>query len=75
MSNTPQIIDMTPTWGEVGNMLAPHTQVLPQSVQDTLKQAFALAEAYRQVVPTLNDEQLVVGSTAYLKELGKQGAT
>lgn len=70
-------VDLTPTWGEIGNIvksfaLSGERQAL-QKLWPEAARAFASAEALQAVMPLLSDEQTKVVATTLTHALGKQG--
>lgn len=70
-------IDMTPTWGEVGNIIwrlaSSNEQEALAAVRSEYARAFAMAEAFSKVHATLTDEQKAQASKVLVDELSKQG--
>lgn len=74
---TTHVIDLTPTWGEIGNIarrfaLSQEVKAFKHLEPDIAK-AFAMAEALNQIMKTLNDEQIETVSKILVAELAKQG--
>lgn len=70
-------IDMTPTWGELGNLycrLAETQEVKAiRGMRSEMAKAFAAAEALNSISDTLTDEQRKLVSETLSAELQKQG--
>lgn len=74
---TPRKIDITPTWGEIGNIarrfaLSNEVNAFKHLEPDIAK-AFAMAEAMNQIMKSLSDEQIETVSRILVAELAKQG--
>lgn len=70
-------VDITPTWGEIGNIvkrlaMSGERQAL-QKLWPEAARAFASAEALLTVLPLLNEEQSKVVAKTLTQSLGKQG--
>ena len=72
-----QTIDLTPTWGEVGSivkrLIVKAENPGLNNLSTEIAQAFAMAEVFKQLHPTLTDEQLNIASRVIVAELTKQG--
>lgn len=70
-------IDMTPTWGEIGNVvkrLAMSRETKALNVMwSEVARAMAAAQALQAITKTLNDEQSAIVSKTLVAELTKQG--
>lgn len=73
----PETIDITPTWGEWGSVyirLAESGEVdVIRHLRPDLARALAAAEALKELMPTLTEEQSVKVSEVLTRELQKQG--
>lgn len=73
----PMSIDLTPTWGEVGNIfyrLAATGEIKAvEKMKTEFARAFAGCEAYKQLVATLTPEQKALAQRVYIEEMHKQG--
>ncbi|RBB38899.1 hypothetical protein DPV79_16095 [Burkholderia reimsis] len=70
-------IDMTPTWGEVGNIYtrcaeSGETKAV-RGMRSEVAKAFAAAEAFSAIRNTLTEEQRAIASRVLTEELTKQG--
>lgn len=70
-------IDVTPTWGEVGNLFfrlvrAGKGDALEEIMPEVAK-AFAIAEAFRAILDSLNGAQALRARDVMLREMEKQG--
>ena len=74
-----QKIDVTPTWGEWGNVFFTiATAGNPETIRPLrrdLAYALAAAEALKAIVRTLNDEQRNIMDATVRVEMQKQGFT
>lgn len=72
-----QTIDMTPTWGEWGNVFLRFVESSELKAAKTLfpdaKKAFAAAQALQSIMETLTPEQHEQVRTTMATELAKQG--
>lgn len=70
-------IDLTPTWGEVGNnlwYLAMSNQLDALNyVRNEYARAFAMAEVFAKLFPDMTEEQKDKASRILCEELKKQG--
>lgn len=73
----PVYIDVTPTWGEIGNIYASfaHSGEIAalKPLHPELARAMAMAQALREILDGLTDEQHKTVSDTIKKELAKQG--
>lgn len=72
-----ETIDLTPSWGDVGNIVhrlaaGGDADVIVKMKPD-IAQAFAMASALKALLPTLTEEQQSLASTVLISELSKQG--
>ncbi|KAJ3472450.1 hypothetical protein NLI96_g13347 [Meripilus lineatus] len=70
-------IDMTPTWGEVGNIYtrcaeSGETKAV-RGMRSEAAKAFAAAAAFQAISATLTEEQRAIASRVLAEELTKQG--
>lgn len=70
-------IDITPTWGEFGNIatrlaMTKETKAFKCLLPD-IARAFASAEALKQLTKTLTEDQRKLVATVLIQELTKQG--
>ena len=77
MGNTVGTIALTPTWGEIGNivirlMLTGETAAL-EHMRTEVARAFAAAEALQQIQAKLPDELSEFACSVMAAELAKQG--
>jgi hypothetical protein len=74
---TTDTIDLTPTWGEVGNMyvrLAESGEVAAiRRMRSEAAKAFAAAQAFTAIQATLSEEQRAIASGVLTTELSKMG--
>ena len=72
-----QTIDLTPTWGEVGNIIwrfaTSNEQAALKHSHNEFARAFALAEAFSRIYATLTEDQKDQASKIVCEELAKQG--
>lgn len=75
--DTARVIDVTPSWGEVGNLfcsLAFGGEIkAAEAMKSEAAKAFALAEALTKVHNSLSDEQKTLIAQVVAVELKKQG--
>jgi hypothetical protein len=72
-----ETIDLTPTWGELGNTLwrfvvSGETDALKTQHHDYAR-AFAAAQAFQEIQYTLDDEQMERATAVFHAEMEKQG--
>ena len=74
---TTDTIDLTPTWGEVGNMyvrLAESGEVAAiRRMRSEAAKAFAAAQAFTAIQATLSEEQRAIASGVLTTELSQMG--
>lgn len=72
-------IDLTPTWGEIGNiytrLAASNEQKALEGMRSEAARAFAAAEALQQIQAQLPDELRDIACRVMAVELAKQGIT
>jgi hypothetical protein len=72
-------IDLTPTWGEIGNiytrLAASNEQAALSQMHSEAARAFAAAEALQQIQAQLPDELREIACSVMAVELAKQGIT
>lgn len=72
-------IDLTPTWGEIGNiytrLAASNEQAALSQMHSEAARAFAAAEALQQIQAQLPDELREIACRVMAAELAKQGVT
>jgi hypothetical protein len=77
MSDQVVTIDVTPTWGEVGNMYKRFAETgegnAARAMHADLAKAFAFAEAFRVILPQLPGELREAAKDIVRVELRKQG--
>lgn len=70
-------IDLTPTWGEVGNIVwriaASNEQAALGHMHSEFARAFAMAEVFTKLYDSLTDAQKDQASKVLVEELTKQG--
>lgn len=70
-------IDLTPTWGEIGNvyarLVASNEQKALEGMRSEAARAFAAAEALQQIQAQLPDELREIACRVMAVELAKQG--
>jgi hypothetical protein len=70
-------IDLTPTWGEVGNIIwrfaTSNEQAALGHMHSEFARAFAMAEAFTKIYATLTEDQKDQASKVVCEELTKQG--
>lgn len=76
-TNTPEAIDMTPSWGDVG-MLHKRLVVSREykaliAFQPEVARAFAMAQALNDLMPSLTEEQRTTLSKGIVAGLTAQG--
>jgi len=73
----PETIDLTPTWGEWGNVFYPHVSFTERLYQKNLRldlaRALAAAQAFSAVQASLDKKQAVIANTVLRAEMEKQG--
>ena len=74
---TTETIDITPTWGEWGNiyrrMVESGATMVVQSLAADFKRAMACAAAFQAINLMLTEEQRDIATKVLLAELEKQG--
>ena len=70
-------IDLTPTWGEVGNIIwrfaVSNEQAALSHIHNEFARAFAMAEVFAKIHTSLTEEQKDQASNILCEELIKQG--
>ena len=70
-------IDLTPTWGEVGNIIwrfaVSNEQAALSHIHNEFARAFAMAEAFSKLYKSFTEEQKDQASNILCEELTKQG--
>lgn len=70
-------IDLTPTWGEIGNvytrLAASNEQKALEGMKSEVARAFAAAEALQQIQQHLPDDLREIACKVMAAELAKQG--
>lgn len=70
-------IDLTPTWGEIGNIIwrfaTSNEQAALEHMHSELARAFAMAEVFAKIHTSLTEEQKDQASKILCEELVKQG--
>ena len=70
-------IDLTPTWGEVGNIIwrfaTSNEQAALKHSHSEFARAFSMAEVFSRVYATLTEEQKDLATKVLCEELTKQG--
>ena len=70
-------IDLTPTWGEVGNIIwrfaVSNEQAALSHIHNEFARAFAMAEVFSKLYTSLTEEQKNQASKILCEELIKQG--
>lgn len=70
-------IDLTPTWGEVGNIIwrfaTSNEQAALEYMHNEFAQSFAMAEVFAKIYTSLTEEQKDQASKILCEELTKQG--
>lgn len=70
-------IDLTPTWGEVGNIYVRFAESgernAARAMRADVAKAFAFAEAFKAMLPKLSPELRETAQTIVATELRKQG--
>lgn len=73
----PVVINLTPSWGEVGNIFyrlaATGEARAVEKMKKEMARAFAACEAYSQLLPTLTPEQAANAKAVFAREMTKQG--
>lgn len=71
----PMMIDLTPTWGDVGEMYIrfaeSNEQKAIRAMAPEIRKAFAIAQAGTVIAPLLNDEQKAAFNKVMEEELAK----
>ncbi|VWC52657.1 hypothetical protein BLA23254_08049 [Burkholderia lata] len=72
-----ETIDLTPTWGEVGNLYARLAEsgetAAIRGMRSEAAKAFAAAQAFTAIQATLSEEQRAIASDVLTTELSKMG--
>ena len=70
-------IDVTPTWGEVGNIIwhfaTSNEQAALEHMHNEFARSFAMAEVFSRVYAALTEEQKDLAAKVLCEELTKQG--
>ena len=71
-------IDMTPTWGEWGNLFYQFAllgeEAVLKNMHPDMAKAFAFAEAFKAINASLSHEQILKAEAVIEAELQKQGS-
>lgn len=73
----PEYIDITPTWGEWGNiffLFASKGETKPvKTLHHDFARCMAMTQAFAAIKPSLTGEQAAAADSAYYAEMKKQG--